>query len=238
VFVARGDEIRAKLREGWSIRQVADQLGLSTNTVAYHRDRTPHEKAKTPDLRYTVGRVRTREAVAALLAEGLSQAESARRLGINKSTVSYHAGRLGKPRDERGARRYDWVVIQAYYDCGFTKRECEEAFGFSSHAWHNAVKRGDIVARPQRIPDDELFVSGVARSRNHLKARILEADLKPSSCSTCGISSWQGRPLSLALHHVNGDRHDHRLENLELLCPNCHSQTESFAGRNRQPATA
>ena len=36
----------------------------------------------------------------------------------------------------------------------------------------------------------------------------------------------------MALHHINGDRLDNRLENLELLCPNCHSQTETFAGRN------
>jgi len=41
-----------------------------------------------------------------------------------------------------------------------------------------------------------------------------------------------GDPLALALHHVNGDNCDDRLENLALLCPNCHSQTENFAGRN------
>jgi hypothetical protein len=44
--------------------------------------------------------------------------------------------------------------------------------------------------------------------------------------------------LSLALHHRNGDGEDNRLENLELLCPNCHSQTDTFAGRNRRARAA
>jgi 5-methylcytosine-specific restriction endonuclease McrA len=58
--------------------------------------------------------------------------------------------------------------------------------------------------------------------------------LTPPNCECCGISEWLDRPLSLALHHINGDGHDNRLENLQLLCPNCHSQTDNFAGRNVQ----
>lgn len=51
------------------------------------------------------------------------------------------------------------------------------------------------------------------------------------SCEGCGLTTWRDRPLSLALHHINGEGSDNRLENLSLLCPNCHSQTENFSGR-------
>ena len=51
-------------------------------------------------------------------------------------------------------------------------------------------------------------------------------------CEQCGIARWHRRPLSLCLHHVNGERHDNRLENLVLLCPNCHSQTPNFGSKN------
>jgi hypothetical protein len=46
------------------------------------------------------------------------------------------------------------------------------------------------------------------------------------------MNRWRERPLSLCLHHVNGERHDNRLENLVLLCPNCHSQTPNFGSKN------
>ncbi|MEA2388845.1 MAG: hypothetical protein QOG41_1618, partial [Thermoleophilaceae bacterium] len=76
-----------------------------------------------------------------------------------------------------------------------------------------------------------VLVSGRPRNRSHIKLRLLGAGLKDGSCEDCGITQWRGRPLSMALHHVNGDGRDNRLENLRLLCPNCHSQTENFAGR-------
>jgi DNA-binding CsgD family transcriptional regulator/5-methylcytosine-specific restriction endonuclease McrA len=219
------------LAAGASVPEVALALGLTRNTVAYHRDYTNPPAREIPDLRGSVGRVGTRERVQAMLADGLTQNEIARRLGITKSTVSYHVRRLGKPRDERGARRYDWAAVQSFYDLGHSVTECQRAFGFSRQSWNDAVKRGDVVSRPHALPVDQLLVAGARRSRFNLKCRLLGAGLKENRCELCGIDTWLGAPLSLALHHVNGDGLDNRLENLQLLCPNCHSQTENFSGR-------
>jgi hypothetical protein len=177
----------------------------------------------------------TRAEVARLLDQGLSRAAISARLGVSKATVSYHAKRLGVPGSPACGRRYDWARIQAYYDEGHSISDCQRHFGFARRAWANAARRGLVVARPQAAPLHELLRRDTPRGRWNVKRRLIAAGLKPEQCEECGISDWRGRPLSLALHHVNGDRNDNRLENLALLCPNCHSQTDNFGILNRRP---
>lgn len=66
-----------------------------------------------------------------------------------------------------------------------------------------------------------------------LKKRLIEEGLKENCCECCGLGlMWNGKPITLELDHINGISTDHREENLRLLCPNCHSQTDTFRGRN------
>jgi transposase-like protein len=172
-----------------------------------------------------------RARVAEMLEQGAGLAEIARALGVTISTVWHYACGLGYEPDPKFNRRYDWDEVQRYYDAGHSVRDCREHFGFAKQTWNNAVKRGDVRPRARAIPIADLLATGRARNRYHVKLRIMRAGLKDGSCEECGITEWRGRPLSMALHHVNGDGRDNRLANLRLLCPNCHSQTENFAGR-------
>lgn len=239
MFVMSGvrENVELLLEQGLSQAEIARRVDVAGPTVEYHvarirQEREARSSEPPPPAPNARREIRTRDLVATLLESGLSRTEVARRLGLSKATVSYHARRLGAPVDSRCARRYDWSAVQEYYDRGHSIRECIAQFGFSSKTWHDAVARGAVVARPAKMASERFFAAGTPRSRTYLKSRLLAEGLKKPRCETCGISEWRGEPLSLALHHVNGDRLDNRVANLELLCPNCHSQTSSFSGRN------
>lgn len=68
----------------------------------------------------------------------------------------------------------------------------------------------------------------------NLKQKLLKSNLLNYECSICKITEWENKPLSLQLDHINGISNDNRIENLRLLCPNCHSQTETYAGKKKK----
>jgi len=139
------------------------------------------------------------------------------------------AGRL-QPNTRR--LLFNWPAIQGYYNTGHTYGECRKKFGFSPGSWSKAVHRGLISTRRQRFTLQRILATSTSRAS--VKRRLLEAGLLHNQCDECGITTWRGRSLSIQLHHRNGARDDHRLANLVMLCPNCHSQTTTFAARNKK----
>jgi hypothetical protein len=144
------------------------------------------------------------------------------------------AGRLQtapRPFKDR-RRRYDWAAIQAFYNEGHTYRESAKRFGFCAASWQKAVQRGELKPRFGRVPIERLLVPN-GGSRRSVKQRLLECGLVENRCEICGLEDWLGKPIIIHLDHINGIRDDHRLENLRMLCPNCHSQTDTYGARNK-----
>jgi hypothetical protein len=101
---------------------------------------------------------------------------------------------------------------------------------FKGQAWNKGL-RG--IGKP-RIPLEKILVKGSTFQSFKLKRRLFAADLKPQRCEKCNwAQKATGGYLPLELDHINGDRHDNRIENLQILCPNCHSLQPTHRGRKK-----
>jgi len=90
-----------------------------------------------------------------------------------------------------------------------------------------------VGGKPVYSLDEILVENSFYTNIYRLKIRLLSGKVLDYKCSICqNDGMWCGNPLTLQLDHINGIPNDHRIENLRFLCPNCHSQTETFSGRN------
>jgi len=176
------------------------------------------------------------EEICLLLKEGYSYKQIVEKLNCSKSVVSYHARKNGLQR-QSSYSHYDWKSISTFY-LTHTFSETKEEFGFSDGAWSKALSRGVVVSRGRvggKYNLEDILIEGSTYSTEKLKTRLLKAGIFKEICNICGVNSiWQGRRLVLQLDHINGVPNDHRIDNLRTLCPNCHSQTSTYCGRNKK----
>ncbi len=102
----------------------------------------------------------------------------------------------------------------------------------TSHFTGAGWRRGDNTPVVPAAPLDQYLVAGRLCQSSTLKRRLIESGLKRAQCERCSRTEWNGAPIPLELDHVNGRRDDNRIDNLRLLCPNCHAQTDTYRGRN------
>ena len=81
-------------------------------------------------------------------------------------------------------------------------------------------------------PLEEVLVVGRKEHNNSLKKRLVVAGLKEWRCEKCGLDTWLGNKITIELEHIDGNNKNNTLENLMFLCPNCHSYTDTWRGRN------
>jgi len=81
---------------------------------------------------------------------------------------------------------------------------------------------------------DILIEKSTYTNNNKLRIRLIKEGIKKHQCECCKNTEWMGKPISIELEHVNGVHTDNRIENLMILCPNCHAQTPTYRGKNKR----
>jgi hypothetical protein len=103
----------------------------------------------------------------------------------------------------------------------------------TEHLTGQGWKRGNNAPVVPAAPIESLLRVGVAVQSYKLKRRLFKEGLKELRCERCQQTEWLGLPIPLELDHLNGDPTDNRLENLRILCPNCHASTNAYRGKKR-----
>ena len=99
----------------------------------------------------------------------------------------------------------------------------------------NKGAKGRVKKNGNWIPLKEILEGKQPQYQSYkLKHRLFDKGIKINECDECNISEWNGKGISCELDHINGDSSDHKLENLRILCPNCHSQTLTFRSKKRK----
>ena len=98
---------------------------------------------------------------------------------------------------------------------------------FKGQGWNKGVSTG------ARRPVEDYLKKGKRVQSYRLKLRLISSGIKLAQCEICGIKEWNNQPAPLELDHINGDHMDNRIENLRILCPNCHAQTDTYRGKNK-----
>lgn len=105
-----------------------------------------------------------------------------------------------------------------------------DASHFTSKGWSKGLNADDNpLIRKKDISD--ILIENSGWSSHRLKLRLFKEGVKEKVCERCKRTEWEGFEIPLELHHKNGNHYDNRLENLEILCPNCHALTDNYSGR-------
>ncbi len=129
----------------------------------------------------------------------------------------------------------NWICSKSPNQCEVNKKKNSDKLKLlykegKKDCSHLDGKRG--WSKEKILKEENEIFSVNLLATGYVKNALITLKKIKYNCDKCGIYNWNGKEISLELDHINGNSRDNRLKNLRLLCPNCHSQTNTFRGRN------
>lgn len=204
------EDLKAAVATCKTWKEICSKLGLSDNNSNVKR-----LKARTEELKLSTDNMlwQKRSYTAQQLKEAAANSRSYRQMLMALGLAEYGS---------------------AY---SFIKTAIEEVGVDISHFSHKGWNKGlEYRPRPKQDLSIILVENSVYTNVNALRKRLINEGVFDHICSCCGNSEWMGQKIPIELDHINGIKADNRIENLRLLCPNCHAQTTTYRGKNMKSA--
>lgn len=195
-----------------------------------------------------------RDKILELRSNGLSYRKISEALNCAKSTVAFYCNKKRydpekEIKKEAAKLEYEKIVCEAVAKCQNINQVCKylgkKATNTNYRVVDSVIKKYnldtshfcvDYTKKNIHNPytREEIFVKDSPVCPYKAKLALFKYGLKEWKCEKCGRTEWEGEEIPLQIHHINGNNRDNRLENLQVLCPNCHAQTDTYCGKKKR----